>query len=49
MAKKTDQAEIFKLIKAGVDEALEELADYDTLFGGEEDAGTDTEPISEDI
>ncbi len=49
LAKKTDQAEIFKLIKAGVDEALEELADYDALFGGEEDAGADKEPVPEDI
>lgn len=33
LAKKTDQTEIFKLMKAGVDEALEELADFDTVFG----------------
>ena len=33
LSKKTDQTEIFKLLKSGVDEALEELADYDTVFG----------------
>ena len=33
LAKKTDQTEIFKLMKSGVDEALEELADFDTVFG----------------
>lgn len=33
LAKKTDQTEIFKLMKTGVDEALEELADFDTVFG----------------
>lgn len=36
LAKKADQAEIFKLLKAGVDEALEELADYDTVFSDRE-------------
>ena len=29
LAKKKDQTEIFKLLKAAIDEALEELADYD--------------------
>lgn len=48
LAKKTSQTEIFKLLKAGIDEALEELADYDTLFGGKEDAGTDKNAVSED-
>lgn len=33
LAKKTEQTEIFKLIKSAVDEALEELADFDTAFG----------------
>lgn len=33
LSKKTDQTEIFKTIKAAVDEALEELADFQTLFG----------------
>lgn len=32
LAKKTEQTEIFKLIKSAVDEALEELADFDTVF-----------------
>lgn len=35
LAKKTEQTEIFKLIKSAVDEALEELADFDTVFGEE--------------
>ena len=48
LAKKTSQTEIFKLLKTGVDEALEELADYDTLFGGGEDAGADKNTVSED-
>ena len=33
LAKKTDRAEIFKIIKAQVDEALSELSDYETAFG----------------
>lgn len=33
LVKKTDRAEIFKLIKAQVDEALNELSDYETAFG----------------
>lgn len=32
LAKKTEQTEIFKLMKSAVDEALEELADFDTAF-----------------
>lgn len=37
LTKKTEEVEIFKLLKAAVDEALEELADFDTTFwkGGE--------------
>lgn len=35
LAKKKDQTEIFKLIKAAIDEALEELADFQKLFGYE--------------
>lgn len=35
LAKKTEQTEIFKLMKSAVDEALEELADFDTAFGEE--------------
>ena len=37
MAKKKDQTEIFKLLKAAIDEALEELADFQKLFGYTED------------
>ena len=33
LAKKSDQTEIFKLLKSSVDEALEELADFQTMFG----------------
>jgi hypothetical protein len=33
LAKKTDRAEIFKIIKAQIDEALSELSDYETAFG----------------
>lgn len=33
LAKKSDQTEIFKLLKSSIDEALEELADFQTLFG----------------
>lgn len=36
LTKKTEEVEIFKLLKAAVDEALEELADYDTAFGENE-------------
>lgn len=39
LAKKTDRAEINKILKESVDEALNELSDFDTLFkdeGGEE-------------
>lgn len=34
LSKKTDQTEIFKILKAGIDEALDELADFKTTFGG---------------
>ncbi|MDE6907232.1 MAG: hypothetical protein K2P21_03565 [Lachnospiraceae bacterium] len=37
LSKKRDQTEIFKLLKAAVDEALEELADFQKLFGYTED------------
>ena len=33
LSKKKDQTEIFKLMKAAIDEALEELADFQKLFG----------------
>ena len=36
LTKKTEEVEIFKQLKAAVDEALEELADYDTAFGENE-------------
>lgn len=37
LSKKKDQTEIFKLLKAGIDEALEELSDFQTVFGDGED------------
>lgn len=40
LAKKTDRAEIFKIIKAQVDEALSELSDYETAFGERNDDET---------
>ncbi|MCI8935211.1 MAG: hypothetical protein HFG24_01970 [Anaerotruncus sp.] len=33
LSKKTDKAEIFKILKAQVDEALNELSDFNALFG----------------
>lgn len=43
MAKKKDQTEIFKLMKAAIDETLEELADFDKICkedkGGKENEG----------
>lgn len=33
LAKKKEQTEIFKLLKAAIDEALEELSDFDKVFG----------------
>ena len=33
LSKKKDQTEIFKLLKVAIDEALEELADFQKLFG----------------
>lgn len=33
LCKKTDKAEIFKLLKEQIDEALMELSDYNTAFG----------------
>ena len=46
LSKKTDQTEIFKLIKSAVDEALDELSDYDKTFGEEnEDAGTHKDTV----
>ena len=37
LAKKTDKTEIFKIMKTQIDEALNELSDYDTLFGGQDE------------
>lgn len=33
LCKKTDKAEIFKILKGQIDEALNELADFKTVFG----------------
>lgn len=37
LAEKTDQKAIFKILKTAIDEALDELADFDTAFGESED------------
>lgn len=38
LSKKKDQTEIFKMLKTAIDEALEELSDFQTVFGyGAED------------
>ena len=37
LTKKKDQTEVFKILKGAVDEALEELADFQNLFGYEVD------------
>lgn len=51
VAKKTDRAEIFKLMKSQIDESLEELADFETVFGkeGEGDGGGDIEADEKSI
>lgn len=51
VAKKTDRAEIFKMMKAQIDESLEELADFETVFGKEDEAdeGGDIEADEESI
>lgn len=51
LAKKTDRAEIFKLIKAQIDESLEELADFESVFREEDEAdeGSDIEAHEENI
>ena len=33
LSKKKDQTEIFKLLKSAIDEVLEELSDFQTVFG----------------
>ena len=41
LSKKKDQTEIFKLLKSAIDEVLEELSDFQTVFGyGVEDEET---------
>lgn len=49
LAKKTDRAEISKLLKEATDEALNELSDFETLFktveGGEENESSDNEVV----
>lgn len=43
LAKKSDKAEISKILKEAVDEALNELSDFDRTFGSSEDGGNDNE------
>lgn len=40
LSKKTDKAEISKILKGAVDEALNELSDFDRMFGN---GGNDNE------
>ena len=48
LSKKTDQKEIFNILKDSIDEALYELADYNMLFGGEMDhEESDTQAVQE--
>lgn len=42
LAKESDEAAIFSILKEATDDALEELSDYDSLFGGREDGKTDS-------
>ena len=41
LSKKTDKAEIFKILKAQVDEALNELSDFNALFGEGTESGNE--------
>lgn len=41
LSKKTDKAEIFKILKAQVDEALNELSDFNALFGEGAESGNE--------
>lgn len=43
LSKKTDKAEIHKILRQAVEEALNELADFNTLFGEMEGAADDEE------
>lgn len=37
LSKKKDKVEIFNLLKKSIDETLEELSDFDTMFGGKDE------------
>lgn len=41
LSKKDDKAEIYEIIKQAIDEGLNELANFDKLFGDETDEGSD--------
>ena len=41
LSKKTDKTEIFKILKAQVDEALNELSDFNALFGEGAESGNE--------
>lgn len=43
MAKKKDQTEIFELMKAAIDETLEELADFDKICKEDKEKGKENE------
>ena len=43
LAKKKDQTEIFKLMKAAIDETLEELADFDKICKEDKEKGKENE------
>lgn len=50
LAVKKDKAEIFRLLKTAVDEALEELADFDKIFMEDTESGSTYKgDVSEDI
>ena len=44
LAKKTDKAEVYRILKEAVDEALNELADFDGMFG---EGGNDNESAND--
>lgn len=48
LSKKTEPADIFRLLKTAIDEALEELSDFDLMFG-EKDERKHSEDVPEDI
>lgn len=43
LAKKTSKAEVFKALKASIDEALYELSDFDTIFGEKVNDGEESD------